>query len=98
MEPLSKRIHLFLVPLADFEESGPEISVNSPKFGLLAQTDVVRFVRQNMQSLGPVASKTVAELGFIEEGQSPVAVPSNMPLVEVLRLMRILRDWLCLRK
>jgi hypothetical protein len=74
--------------LADFKDWRPEISVNSPKFGLLTQTDVVRFFLKNLQSLGPVALKTVADLGFIEEGQSPLAIPSNIPLVEVLCLMR----------
>lgn len=92
MEPLSKGIHRFLVPFegsADPKaDPGPEINVSAPKIGLLTQTDIVRFFIQNIDLLGPVAAKTVVDLGLLETGQSPVAVPSNMPLVDVLRLMK----------
>lgn len=88
MEPLCKGIHRFLVPLQDLAESGPEVNVSTPKIGLLTQTDIVRYFLQNIDSLGPVADITVGYLGIVESGQSPVAVPSNMPLVDVLRLMR----------
>lgn len=88
LEPLSKGIHRFLVPLQDEAESGPEINVSTAKIGLLTQTDIVRYFLQNVHSLGPVVTKTIMELGIVDLSQSPMAVPSNMPLVDVLRLMR----------
>ncbi|CAM6094810.1 unnamed protein product [Calypogeia fissa] len=85
IEPLSKGIHRFLVPSEDLAE--PEAG-SAPKTGLLSQTDIVRFFLQNVDYLGPVAAKTVADLGLVDTCQSPVAVPCNIPLVDVLRLMK----------
>ncbi|KAL3693039.1 hypothetical protein R1sor_006690 [Riccia sorocarpa] len=91
MEPLSKGVHRFLVPvggMTDPSVTGPETTESAPKFVFLTQSDIVRFLLQSLDMLGPVVGKTVESLGLINSGIPPLAVPANMPLVDVLRLMR----------
>ncbi|KAL2634782.1 hypothetical protein R1flu_006261 [Riccia fluitans] len=91
MEPLSKGVHRFLVPvggMADPSVTGAETVESAPKFVFLTQTDIVRFLLQNLDMLGPVVGRTVESLGLIDSGIPPLAVPANMALVDVLRLMR----------
>eukprot|EP00252_Welwitschia_mirabilis_P026324 TRINITY_DN8600_c0_g1_i1.p1 TRINITY_DN8600_c0_g1~~TRINITY_DN8600_c0_g1_i1.p1 ORF type:complete len:365 (-),score=24.76 TRINITY_DN8600_c0_g1_i1:174-1190(-) len=83
MEFLSKGVHRFLVPAYEDSSSRTETT----QYRLLTQTDVVKFLVQNIDELGPCVRRTVIDLGLIHPSMAALAVPSDMLLRTALRIM-----------
>ena len=97
MEPLSKGIHRALVALESPPmDHGVETDIASPGYGMLTQTDLIRFLHELIAKFHSSSAHTttgVWDLGSqsvesLRVVQSNIfGVPANMPLVDVLKCM-----------
>jgi len=85
MECMSKGIHRFLVPIHEHnDEPSPH---EATQFRLLTQTDVVSFILEHIDEMGPCVSRTIADLRLLHPNMAALSVPSNIALSSALRLM-----------
>ncbi|WCJ38475.1 Cystathionine beta-synthase (CBS) protein [Euphorbia peplus] len=69
MEMLSKGIHRALVPMASQMEniSGPELVESSSSYQMLTQMDLLKFLSGHADELQSILSRSVRELGAVNE-------------------------------
>lgn len=85
MECMSKGVHRFLVPIHGHNnERSPH---ETTQFRFLTQTDVVSFLLEHIDEMGPCVSRTITDLGLLHPNMAALSVPSNMILSSALRLM-----------
>ena len=96
MEPMSKGIHRALVALESPPmDHGVETDIASPGYGMLTQTDLIRFVHELIANIHSLSANTTGDQDLGSQSveslrvvQSNIfGVPANMPLVDVLKCM-----------
>ncbi|CAO2044614.1 unnamed protein product [Urochloa humidicola] len=88
METFSKGVHRALVPLESSAENvvAVELVESAPGYKMVTQMDVVRFLRAHGAELRGVLSRTVRELGAIND--AVFAVPAGARVIDAIKAMR----------
>ncbi|MCO5600877.1 hypothetical protein L7F22_054994 [Adiantum nelumboides] len=89
MDIMSKGLHRALVPLESHMQHSTESPLESEElassYRMLSQTDVVQFLHSKSETLHPILSRSVDELGVIQP--HVFGVPANMTLVDTMKCM-----------
>ena len=69
METFGKGVHRALVPLESHAENviAADLTESSPGYRMLTQMDVLAFLREHANELNDVISKSVRDLGVVNE-------------------------------
>ncbi|CAO2037236.1 unnamed protein product [Urochloa humidicola] len=88
VETFSKGVHRALVPLESSAENvvAVELVESAPGYKMVTQMDVVRFLRAHGAELRGVLSRTVRELGAIND--AVFAVPAGARVIDAIKAMR----------
>ncbi|XP_066318038.1 SNF1-related protein kinase regulatory subunit gamma-like PV42a [Miscanthus floridulus] len=88
METFSKGVHRSLVPLESSADNvvAVELVESAPGYRMLTQMDVVRFLRAHGAELRGVLSRTVRELGAVND--TVFAVAGGTKVIDAIRAMR----------
>ncbi|OEL22536.1 SNF1-related protein kinase regulatory subunit gamma-like PV42a [Dichanthelium oligosanthes] len=88
METFSKGVHRALVPLESSADNvvAVELVESAPGYRMLTQMDVVRFLRAHGAELKGLLSRTVRELGAVNE--AVFAVASGTRVIDAIKAMR----------
>ncbi|TVU32659.1 hypothetical protein EJB05_24400, partial [Eragrostis curvula] len=88
METFSKGVHRALVPLESSADNvvAVELVESAPGYRMLTQMDVVRFLRTHGAELKGVLSRTVRELGAVNE--AVFAVAGGTKVIDAVKAMR----------
>ncbi|CAN6271487.1 unnamed protein product [Urochloa humidicola] len=88
METFSKGVHRALVPLESSAENvvAVELVESAPGYKMLTQMDVIRFLRAHGAELRGVLSRTVRELGAVND--TVFAVPAGARVIDAIKAMR----------
>ncbi|PAN04112.1 hypothetical protein PAHAL_1G043000 [Panicum hallii] len=88
METFSKGVHRALVPLESSADNvvAVELVESAPGYRMLTQMDVVRFLRAHGAELKGVLSRTVRELGAVNE--AVFALASGARVIDAVKAMR----------
>ena len=88
METFSKGVHRSLVPLESSADNvvAVELVESAPGYRMLTQMDVVRFLRAHGAELRGVLSRTVRELGAVND--TVFAVAGGTKVIDAIRTMR----------
>ena len=65
-----------------------EYLYGSNTFRFLSQTDVVRFLVQHVDELGPLIGRSVEDLGLVDRRMPPLAIHASAPVLKALELMQ----------
>ena len=88
METFSKGVHRALVPLESSADNvvAVELVESAPGYRMLTQMDVARFLRAHGAELRDVLSRTVRELGAVND--TVFAVAGGTKVIDAIRAMR----------
>ncbi|WVZ77825.1 hypothetical protein U9M48_025645 [Paspalum notatum var. saurae] len=88
METFSKGVHRALVPLESSADSvvAVELVESAPGYRMVTQMDVVRFLRAHGAELAGVLSRTVRDLGAVND--AVFAVPAGAKVIDAIKAMR----------
>jgi len=88
METFSKGVHRALVPLESSADNvvAVELVESAPGYRMLTQMDVVRFLGTHGAELKGVLSRTVRELGAVND--TVFAVAGGTKVIDAIRAMR----------
>ncbi|CAL4889838.1 unnamed protein product [Urochloa decumbens] len=88
METFSKGVHRALVPLESSAENvvAVELVESAPGYKMLTQMDVVRFLRAHGAELRGVLSRTVRDLGAVND--AVFAVAAGARVIDAIKAMR----------
>ncbi|KAL6888485.1 hypothetical protein ACP4OV_009511 [Aristida adscensionis] len=88
METFSKGVHRALVPLESSADNvvAVELVESAPGYRMVTQMDVVRFLRAHGAELAGVLSRTVRELGAVNE--AVLAVAGGAKVIDAVKAMR----------
>lgn len=88
METFSKGVHRALVPLESSADNvvAVELVESAPGYKMLTQMDVIGFLRAHSAELKGILSRTVRELGAVNE--AVFAVASRTKVIEAIKTMR----------
>jgi len=88
METFNKGVHRALVPLESSADNvvAVELVESAPEYRMLTQMDAVRFLRAHGAELRGVLSRTVRELGAVND--TVFAVAGGTKVIDAIRAMR----------
>ncbi|CAD6248012.1 unnamed protein product [Miscanthus lutarioriparius] len=88
METFNKGVHRALVPLESSADNVVAVDLveSAPEYRMLTQMDVVRFLRAHGAERGGVLSRTVRELGAVND--AVFAVAGGTKVIDAIRAMR----------